>query len=131
MASSINTRFTIDISGQPDQFAQPFVPTFMELAQDPLRAQVVIPLNSTATIWSGAPPFATLDFAAFMADRDMTLQFAVDGGGADDFTLFIPGGGFPVVVYGPAVGSEITSITATNLDTVTDGLVTLLIAQAA
>lgn len=131
MSSSLKPRLTIDIAGQPYQFAQPFTSPFLELAQSPLQSEVIVPAAGSATLWDGVPPFSTLDFAAFIADRDVTLTFAVDGGGADDFVLFLRGGGFPVVVHGVASGSEITTITAANADTDNAALVTQLIAQEA
>lgn len=131
MGSSIRPRLTVDIAGQPIQFAQPFVQAYLELEQDPLTATVPVPADDSAVVWSGAPPFSTLDFIALMSDRDVTLAFAVNGGGADDFELFLRGGGFPLTLHGLPSTDEITSITATNADTTNTAFVSMIVAQEA
>lgn len=130
MASNIRPRLTIDISGQPYQFSQPFVITTMELEQDPLQCQVSCAVSATTTLWDGAPPFSTMDFAAFVSDLDLTLNIQIDGGSASDYTLALRAG-LPLVIHGAPSGAEVTQITATNADSANVATVTQLIGQIA
>lgn len=129
MSSSLRIRLTIDVAGQPYQFSQPFVQPFLTLEQDPLQCVVQVPASGSAQLWSGSPPFSTLDFAAFISDRDVTVTFAVNGGSAADFTLSLIGGGFPVVINNLPSGSEVTTITAANADTTFPAFVQVFVAQ--
>lgn len=148
MSSSMRTRFIIDVSGQTQEFVQPFVQPFLELAQDPAQYVVQVPVNSSATLWDGAPPIATYDFLALMSDRDVQVEFVVNGGQSDQyrFTLPLRGGGFPIVVpggqaYAGQTGSQsafsngtlrnITQINVLNGDTVNAAFVSVFVAQAA
>lgn len=146
MSSSMRTRFTIDVAGQPYQFAQPFVDPFLVLAEDPAQYQVPIAANATGTLWNGTPLGSTFDFIALMSDRDCHAEFVVDGGQGDEyhFTLFIRGGGFPTVVpgrqaYAGQTGTQsaftngtlknITRVNAFNPDTTHAAVVSVFVAQ--
>lgn len=129
MSSSIRPRLSIDIAGEPYQFAQPFTMTFMQTATTPAVYQVEVPAASTAVVWSSTFPTDEIDFIALMSDADVTLTVEVDGGGADDFTLFLRGGGFPVSLCGVPTGSEITSISAANANTTSSAFVSVCVAK--
>lgn len=147
MSSSMRTRFTLEVAGQPYPFAQPFVQTFLTLEEDPAQYQVLVAANSVATIWDEAPT-STFDFIALQADRDCHVEFTVDGGQSDEyhFTVFVRGGGFPVVIpggqsYAGQTGSQsaftngtlknITRVKAFNPDTVNSATVSAFVAKAA
>ena len=127
MGSSLRPRFTIDVAGQPYQFAQPFVQPFLELAEDPAQYQVPVPADDSALVWDGTIPFSTFDFLALQSDRDLTMTFEVSNG-ASTFVLELRGGGFPIVI---PKNSNITQIDAANTDTDNDAVLTVFIAQAA
>ena len=148
MASSIRTRLTIDVAGQPIQWSQPFVQTFLTLAQAPAQYDVTIDADSSAVIWDGTPLGVTFDFIALQSDRDCHVEFVVNGGQVDEyhFTLFLRGGGFPIVVpggqsYAGQAGTqsaftfgtlrEITKVNALNPDVDFPAVVSALVAQTA
>lgn len=148
MSSSIRTRLTIDVAGQPYQWSEPFVQAFLTLAEDPAIYQVTLAASATGTLWDGAPLIGTFDFIALRADHTCHIEFTVSGGVADEyhFTLPLRGGGYPLVIpggqsYAGQAGTEsaftegalkeITKIRALNTDATNAAIVSILIAQVA
>lgn len=147
MPSSLLTRFTISVAGQATVFGEPFTTPSLTLEEDPAIYVVQIGINTTGTVWSGAPLPSVADFLAFTADQDCDLQFTVDGGQGDEshFTHFLRGGGFPLIIpggqsYTGQTGSQdafahgtlknITTVSALNRNTTTVCNIAVLIGKA-
>lgn len=147
MSSSLSVRSEILIAGQPIKFATPFTPPFLATAEDASLYQVTIPLNSTATLWDGAPLPATYDFLAVLSDLNIDIEVVVDGGQVDEYHFTIPVlANFPCILPGGTAfagqtgtqsaftsGSRknVTKVNAHNVDTATAANVTVVIARSA
>lgn len=133
MASSLKVLLTINISGAPVPFAQPFTVPILETEQEAALYQVTAAASATVTVWDGAPLGATAAFIALVADRAARFTFTCAGG---NFTIQAVIPGIPIIIGGAQinVGSglqNITQITATNVDTAEIMTISACIAQAA
>src|SRR5690242_16375620 len=99
MSSNIVQRFNIQIAGEPIAFAQPFSPPVLDLEEPPARYTVVIDADATTSLWAGAPLTTTFDVLAIVSDQDLDVKFTV-GSSASFFTLFVRGGGYPLMLQG-------------------------------
>lgn len=148
MPSSILTRFTISVAGAPLVFGQPFATPTLTLEEDPSVYVVQLAASATGTLWNGDPLPTTFDTFAATADQDCDLEFVVDGGAGDEFhfTLFLRGGGYPLLLcgddsYAGQSGTQdsftsgtlkaITKINAKNRNTTTVCNISILIGKAA
>lgn len=148
MPSSILTRFTISVAGQPLVFGQPFAAPTLVLEEDPSVFTVQLAAASSGTIWAGAPLPTQLDVIALTSDQDCDIQFVIDGGAGDEshFTQFLRAGGFPLLTcggqaYTGQTGTQdafvsgtlkfISKITALNRNSTTVCNISVLVGKAA
>jgi hypothetical protein len=141
-------RFNIGVGGAQSAFATKFPTPFLSLVTDPSVYDVALIGGGSDTIWDGAPLSTTFDMLVMTADQDCDIEFTVDGGEADEyhFTLFLRGGGFPLIIPGDEVYAgqtgtqdaftngtvkKITKIRALNRNAAVAAVVSVLIGKAA
>jgi len=148
VSSNISTRFAVTVAGQPIQFANPFFVPSLTLEADPAIYDVVLAVSTAGTVWDGVPLPDDFDVLVMQSTTDCDVEFTVDGGETDEyhFTLFLRGGGFPLMLtgseaYAGQVGTEdaftfgtvknITKIRALNRDTAIEAVLSVLLGKAA
>lgn len=139
MSSSVVQRYNFLVAGEPIAFANPFAVLSTSLDNPPSVYTVSVAADSTAVLWNGLPLPSTFDVFAVVSDQNIDCEFTVDSG-ASKFTLFVPAGGFPLVLQGDdsyqsgnlaGTLGVITEVRAKNRNTTTLANVQVLIAKAA
>lgn len=137
--SSITQRFVFSVAGQPLSLANQFALPVLDLEEQAALYDVSVGADSTSTLWDGAPLPTTFDVLALVSEQSCDIEFTVNSG-ASLFTLFLRGGGYPLVLQGDDSYVEgdtggtlgtITMIRAKNRNTLDATIVTVLLGKQA